>query len=72
MYTTGTALLEALVEVDRLLDRLPAKVRQAFLYSQLDDLTYPEIADRLGVSAITVRRYMKQAITRCVRASLPS
>ena len=62
--------LEALVQIDSLLQRLPAKARQAFLYSQLDGLSYAEIAERIGVSGITVRRYMKQAITLCVKARL--
>lgn len=63
-------VLDALMQIDALLDRLPGKARQAFLYSQLDALSYPEIAQRLGVSAITVRRYMKQAFSLCVRARL--
>lgn len=63
-------VVEALIQVDRLLDSLPRKVRQAFLYSQLDDLTYSEIAARMDVSAVTIRRYMKQAITLCVTADL--
>ncbi len=63
-------VLQALVEIDALLGKLPAKARQAFLYSQLDGLSYPEIAERIGVSAITVRRYMKQAVTLCVAARM--
>lgn len=61
-------VIEALVHIDSMLRRLPAKARQAFLYSQLDELSYAEIAQRIGVSVITVRRYMKQAITLCVKA----
>ncbi|WP_454694323.1 sigma-70 family RNA polymerase sigma factor [Achromobacter aegrifaciens] len=63
-------VIEALVQIDRALQRLPARARQVFLLSQLDELTYPQIAERLGVSAITVRRCMKQAITLCVAARL--
>lgn len=65
-------VVEALVHIDNVLHRLPAKARQAFLYSQLDDLNYAQIAQRVGVSVITVRRYMKQAITLCVKARLAS
>ncbi|MCZ8391639.1 sigma-70 family RNA polymerase sigma factor [Achromobacter xylosoxidans] len=63
-------VVEALMQIDRALQRLPARVRQIFLLSQLHELTYPQIAERLGVSAITVRRGMKQAITLCVAARL--
>lgn len=65
-------VVEALVHIDSVLHRLPAKARQAFLYSQLDELNYAQIAQRVGVSVMTVRRYMKQAITLCVKARLAS
>lgn len=61
-------VLEALTQIDRMLSRLPAKARAAFLLSQLDGLSYPQIADRLAVAEISVRRYMKQAIAACVAA----
>ena len=61
-------VLEALAQIDRMLGRLPAKARAAFLLSQLDGLTYPQIAERLNVAEISVRRYMKQAIAACVAA----
>jgi len=63
-------VVEALMHIDRVLHRLPRKARQAFLYSQIDELGYAEIATRIGVSVITVRRYMKQAITLCVASRL--
>ncbi len=63
-------VVEALMQIDRALQRLPARTRQIFLLSQLHELTYPQIAEQLGVSAITVRRGMKQAITLCVAARL--
>ncbi|KAG1250324.1 hypothetical protein G6F68_012863 [Rhizopus microsporus] len=43
------------MQLDRLLDGLPPKARSAFLLSQLDGLTYPEIAQRLGVSLSSVQ-----------------
>jgi RNA polymerase sigma-19 factor, ECF subfamily len=58
-------LLETLVEVDRLLDGLPAKVRQAFLLSQLDGLSYAQIADELKVSLSSVQQYMTRAFGAC-------
>lgn len=59
-------LLEALQQIDAMLDGLQAKVRTAFLLSQLEGLGYAEIAARLDVSERTVKRYMAQAMARCI------
>lgn len=59
-------VLETLHEIDRLLDRLPPLVRRAFLLSQLRGMKYEAIAEQLGVSLITVKRYMKQAFVQCL------
>lgn len=61
-------ILEALVTIDRVLDGLSAKARTAFLYSQLDGLTYPEIAARLEVSVRMVQKYMAEALRLCYLA----
>ena len=58
-------VIEALVELDRLLDQLPARVREAFLLSQLDGLRQREIAVRLRVSLPTVKRYLARALEHC-------
>ena len=63
-------LLETLQALDELLDGLPATVRRAFLLSQLEDLTYREIAERLHVSERTINRYMAQAYEHCLLAEL--
>ena len=59
-------LLEALERLSRALDTLSAKARRAFLMSQLDGLTYAQIADELGVSASLVRQYMAQGLRCCL------
>ena len=59
-------ILETLTELDALLDRLPARVRQAFLLAQLEGLTYAVIAERLGVSERMVKKYMAQAMLHCL------
>lgn len=61
-------LIEALVAIDRALAGLPAIVKSAFLYSQLDGMSYVDIAAKLGLSERTVNRYMKQALTQCYLA----
>ncbi|MBJ2257240.1 sigma-70 family RNA polymerase sigma factor [Pseudomonas psychrophila] len=59
-------LLETLQALDELLDGLPAGVRRAFLWSQLEGLGYREIAERMKVSERTVKRYMAQAYEHCL------
>ncbi|RZT10392.1 RNA polymerase sigma-70 factor, ECF subfamily [Duganella sp. CF402] len=61
-------ILETLHDIDAMLDTLPPKVRQAFLLSQLDGMGYAEIATRLDLSLITIKRYMKQAFLQCLLA----
>ncbi|MFW7341298.1 sigma-70 family RNA polymerase sigma factor [Pollutimonas sp. H1-120] len=63
-------LLETLQELDTLLDALPAKVRTAFLMSQLEGVAYADIAARLQVSVRTVTRYMAQGFTQCLKLML--
>lgn len=60
------AILQALQEVDAMLDALPAKVRAVFILSQIDGLTYAEIAQVLGVGLRSVKRYMAQAMAECI------
>lgn len=59
-------LFETLCEVDRLLDALAPKVRDAFLLSQLEDMPYPEIAVHLNLSVRTVKRYMVTGFVQCL------
>ncbi|MGY4495376.1 sigma-70 family RNA polymerase sigma factor [Pseudomonas sp. TE3610] len=64
------ALLQALEAIELSLGGLPPVVKAAFLYSQLDDLSYADIGWRLGVSERTVTRYIKQALRHCYLAEL--
>ena len=63
-------LLETLQALDELLDGLPRAVRRAFLWSQLEGLNYRQIAERLGVSERTIKRYMAQAYEHCLLVDL--
>lgn len=58
--------LEALMQVDRLLDALAPRARQAFLMSQLDGMTYAAIGAQLQVSERMVKKYMAQAMLQCM------
>lgn len=62
---TRLLVLETLDRVGRLLDGLGARTREIFLMSQLDGLTYPQIAERLGVSVNVVQKAMLKAYRLC-------
>lgn len=59
------AIVQALEAVDALLHTLPPMTRHVLLLSQIQELTYPQIAERLGIAEITVRRHMARAIAAC-------
>lgn len=58
-------LLDALLEIDRMLDGLPAIVRRTFLHAQLDGMKHSEIAELLGISVSTVKRHLQRAGLHC-------
>lgn len=62
---TQAIVKEALFEVDRMLDGLGPQVRGVFLLSQLEGLTYPQIAVRMGISPRTVSIHLAKAIAHC-------
>lgn len=62
-------LLQTLMQIDALLDGLPAKARMAFLLSRLEGLSYQDIAIRLDVSLSSVEKYMAKAIRHCYQIS---
>jgi RNA polymerase sigma factor (sigma-70 family) len=58
--------MQTLVQFDKVLDQLPLKVRQTFLLSRFEHLTYSEIAVQLGISVAAVRKYMLKATRVCM------
>jgi len=62
---TRAIVIETLLQIDAMLDAMPAKVREAFLLSQFEGLTYPQVAERLQVSVSSVQKYMQRAISAC-------
>jgi RNA polymerase sigma-70 factor (ECF subfamily) len=61
-------ILESLVRIDAVLHALPAVTRKIFLLSQLDGLTYADIAEQLGMSVVTVKRHMRKSFIACLSA----
>jgi RNA polymerase sigma-19 factor, ECF subfamily len=58
-------VLEALHEIDSLLDGLPPLVKRAFLHAQLDGMGHAEIGAALGISVSTVKRHLVRAAAQC-------
>jgi RNA polymerase sigma-19 factor, ECF subfamily len=59
------SFIETLLKIDTLLKDLKPNVRNVFLLSKLEGLTYIEIAEKLGVSLRTVESHMADAL-RCL------
>lgn len=55
-------LLETLYEIDAMLEGLGSRLKQVFILSQFEGLTYAQIAVRLGVSLRTVNTDMARAV----------
>lgn len=65
-------VLEALEAVARVIDGLPRQVRECLLLSQLEGLTYPQIAQRLGLTVNVVQKAMTRALAHCYQARYAS
>ena len=57
--------LETLIGLDAMLAGLGTKVRETFLLSQFEGLTYPQIAKVLNISVRSVNNYMAKAMEHC-------
>ena len=60
--------LEALVELDAILNTLPPKARRALLLCKLDGLSYRDIAAELAVSVSSVEKYIAAGLLACYGA----
>ncbi len=63
-------MIEALVELDNMLDGLGYKVKKAFWLNQLEGMPYSEIAKQLSVSVSSVKKYMAKATEQYLLFSL--
>jgi RNA polymerase sigma-70 factor (ECF subfamily) len=61
-------ILEALHEMSALLLDLPPKAAQAFLMVSVCEMSSSEAAQELGVSSRMVRKYVAQAMLRCMQS----
>lgn len=59
-------VMQALMEIDTMLSRLPTKVANAFVMAMAYGMKDKEVAAELGVSDRMVRKYMTQAMLHCM------
>jgi RNA polymerase sigma-70 factor (ECF subfamily) len=59
-------ILQTLHEIDAMLHALKPQARRAFLLSQIEGMKYEDIAREIGVSLVTVKRYMQQGFRGCL------
>jgi RNA polymerase sigma-70 factor (ECF subfamily) len=65
-------LLESVVELDdamrileRIVEKMPHRLRQVWIMRLIEDLSPDEIANRLGLALNTVNRRLERAMVRC-------
>lgn len=63
---TRALILETLVAIDRMLDKLGGRAREIFLLAQFEGLSYAAIGERLGVSITTVKKHLTRALAQCL------
>jgi len=63
---TRMLVLEALYRIEAMLRSMPPKTMEIFLLSQLDGLTYSQIATQMDISLITVKRHMRNGFVACM------
>lgn len=61
-------VVERLYQLDQMLQSLSANARQAFLMSRLQGVRYQDIAAELGVSERMIKKYIAQAMLKCLQA----
>ena len=57
-------------DIYRVIEAMPANVRQAFMLSRTRNLPYGEIAKLMGVSVSSVEKYILEALKQCRHALL--
>ena len=58
-------IIETLVAVDKALTNLGARTQRIFMLSQIEGLTYQQIAAQMKLSLTTVKKHMIRALTEC-------
>lgn len=49
------------------IDGLPLRCREAFMLNRFEGMTYPQVAERMGISVKAVEQHIKHALNACER-----
>ncbi len=63
---------KAIQELEKILVTLPPVYQSVLLLRKRDGLNHAEIAEKLGISIHTVRKYLTRAMTECRKAQIAS
>ena len=55
---------ENVAKIHRMIDALPEQCRKAFMLSRMEDMSYDEIAENMGISINTVKYHIKTALQK--------
>ncbi|MCD5996996.1 sigma-70 family RNA polymerase sigma factor [Pseudomonas sp. CDFA 602] len=58
-------IIETLIAVDKTLASLGPRAQRIFMMSQVDGMTYQQVATTLDLSLTTVKKHMVRALTEC-------
>lgn len=56
--------------LERLIDGLPSPTREVFLLARVEQMSYKDIAARLGLEPRAVERHLNKALSHCAAAAL--
>lgn len=59
-----------LAHLERLIDGLPSPTREVFLLARVEQMSYKDIAARLGIDTRAVERHLNKALSHCAAPAL--
>jgi len=59
-----------LAHLERLIDGLPSPTREVFLLARVEQMSYKDIAAKLGLEPRAVERHLNKALSHCAAAAL--
>jgi len=58
---------QTLIELRQVIKTLPPKCREAFMLYKFKDLNHSEIAEKMGLSISSIRKYIARGLAVCIR-----
>ena len=71
-YNEENYIKNTIQELEKILVTLPPVYQSVLLLRKRDGLNHAEIAEKLGISIHTVRKYLTRAMTECRKAQIAS